>query len=286
MYHNQSFFNNEQYKEKPFYPNVISAFKILTDEEYFHKPNDDEKSCYPKDTVCFIRCTAGSGKIYTKSKEITIDENEYIFIKFHDIEKYKSTAHIWSYRWVNFTLERSQREILKVRGNAPVTEDEENAFNKMLVFGNKNENINLTNYAFLDYYYRVCEKEKIETAEQTKPTQNRQVDDICAYINQMLFSKTTVDTVSAFFKITPRRLHQIFTCELGISPKQYILKKKMEEGYRLLVQTSMPINKIAEILCFSSPYHFTNEFKIIFSQTPSQVRNMEKNQKSKPKHLT
>jgi len=50
----------------------------------------------------------------------------------------------------------------------------------------------------------------------------------------------------------------------------------MEEGYRLLVQTSMPINKISELLCFSSPYHFTNEFKKIFNQTPTQVRNIEK----------
>lgn len=281
MYHNQSFFNSAPYKEKPFYPNVISAFKILTDEMYFHKPDDDEKSCYPKDTVCFIRCTAGAGKIYTKSEEITINENEYVCIKFHDIIKYKSLSHIWSYRWVNFTLEHSQKEIFKIRGTAAVTEYEERSFDKLLFFGNSDSSCNMTNYAFLDYFYRVCEKEKIESAQQAQPTQNRQIDDICSYINQMLFSKTSVDTVSAFFKITPRRLHQIFTAELGISPKQYILKKKMEEGYRLLVQTSMPINKISEILCFSSPYHFTNEFKMTFSQTPSQVRNMENNSKAK-----
>ena len=51
----------------------------------------------------------------------------------------------------------------------------------------------------------------------------------------------------------------------------------MEEGYKLLVQTSAPINKIADMLCFSSPYHFSNEFKKIFNQTPTEVRNMENN---------
>ena len=49
----------------------------------------------------------------------------------------------------------------------------------------------------------------------------------------------------------------------------------MEEGYKLLVQTSMPINKIAYMLCFSSPYHFTNEFRRVFGQSPSEVRKME-----------
>ena len=102
------------------------------------------------------------------------------------------------------------------------------------------------------------------------------VNNFCDINEQKLFTKITVDAVSAFFNITPRRLHQIFIKELNISPKKYITKKKMEEGYRLLVQTSMPINKISELLCFSSPYHFTNEFKKIFNQTPTQVRNIEK----------
>ncbi|UKI23330.1 MAG: AraC family transcriptional regulator [Anaerotruncus sp.] len=99
------------------------------------------------------------------------------------------------------------------------------------------------------------------------------------------FSKITVDTVSAFFNISPRRLHQIFTNELGISPKQYILKKKMEEGYRLLVETSMPINKISETLCFSSPYHFTNEFKkSIFRRRPLRCVIWSKTKKTKSKN--
>lgn len=51
----------------------------------------------------------------------------------------------------------------------------------------------------------------------------------------------------------------------------------MEEGYKLLVQTAAPVNKIAYMLCFSSPYHFTNEFKKTFGQSPTEVRKMEQN---------
>ena len=101
-------------------------------------------------------------------------------------------------------------------------------------------------------------------------------DEICSFIEQKIYEKITVTDAALFFNISPRRLHQIFAKELGISPKQYIVKKKMEEGYRLLVQTTYPINKISEVLCFSSAYHFSNEFKKLFKQTPTQVRNMEK----------
>lgn len=43
----------------------------------------------------------------------------------------------------------------------------------------------------------------------------------------------------------------------------------------MLVQTSTPVNKIATILAFSSPYHFTNEFKKTFGISPREVRKIE-----------
>ena len=98
---------------------------------------------------------------------------------------------------------------------------------------------------------------------------------MCSFIQQKIYSKISIDEIAAFFQISPRRLHQIFTKELCISPKQYILKKKMEEGYKMLVQTSTPVNKIATILAFSSPYHFTNEFKKTFGISPREVRKIE-----------
>ena len=87
MYHNKSFYLGNQSKNNLFLPNVISAFKILVDESYFHFTDDEEHNLYPKGTVAFIRCTAGNGKIYTKHGEIELSENDYIFLNFHDIIK-------------------------------------------------------------------------------------------------------------------------------------------------------------------------------------------------------
>lgn len=217
----------------------------------------------------------GQGKIYTKNGEYELNENDYIFLNFHDIIKYKASDRIWGYRWTNFTYCGCKDfEIGKIQKNE-VGEDEEKYFDKLIKVGQNDEIAGYVNFIFLAYYYNVCRKDEISEILKLDTAQHRQIDDICSFITQKIFTKITVDTVSAFFNISPRRLHQIFIKELDISPKQYIIKKKMEEGYRLLVQTSMPINKISELLCFSSPYHFTNEFKKIFNQTPTQVRNME-----------
>lgn len=279
MYHNQYFFIGEQKNTEVFCPEVVSAYKILTDESYCHVPEEKEKGMYPKDTCSFLRCTAGSGKIYTVNGEYDIHENEYMLLKFHEIKMYKSTSRIWSYRWTNFTCAVLPDLPLYSSGCAPVTEAEEKNYDRLLLFGRECADKSYTSFLFGEYFYSVAKRNITEPVINDSFRKNRPVDDMCSFIAQKVFSKLTVDELSAFFKISSRRLHQIFSSELGVSPKQYILKKKMEEGYRLLVQTSMPINKISELLCFSSQYHFTNEFKKIFGQTPSQVRNLEQSVK-------
>lgn len=285
MYHNKSFYLGEQKEERFFYPIVTSAFKIFVDSAYFHLNDEEELSMHSEESYAMIRCTAGCGKIYTKLGSFVIKENEYIFLKFHNIIKYKTAAQIWSYRWVNFNIIGSPNfETDKILPSA-LTDDEERIFDNLLSVGNTTKSRDYINFLFLEYMYSVTENESSADILDDSVSSNRRIDDICSYITQKVFTKITVDTVSSFFNISPRRLHQIFTQELGISPKRFIIKKKMEESYRLLVQTAIPINKIAEMLYFSSPYHFTNEFKRTFSQTPTQVRNMEndaKNKKSAP----
>ena len=55
MYHNKSFYLGYQSENNLFLPNVISAFKILVDENYFYFMDDEERNLYPKGTVAFIR---------------------------------------------------------------------------------------------------------------------------------------------------------------------------------------------------------------------------------------
>ena len=276
MYHNMFFFTDGKSSASEFLPKVVSAYKILTDDGYYHICDEEEKSHYAIDTLCFIRCVSGSGVIYLKNKSIEIKANDYITLRFSDIVKYKSTARIFAYRWINFTLkDKCDITINKIQ-SVRVSEAEEKIFDTLMLIGTNIDNLSYVNSLFSDYYFSITLADETTKISQNKIYSNKQTRDICAFVEQKIFNKLSVSELSAFFGISPRRLHQIFIKEVGVSPKQYIMKKKMEEGYRLLVQTSMPINKIAEALCFSSQYHFTNEFKKLFHQTPTEVRNMEK----------
>lgn len=276
MYHNLFFFTDGKSDLPPFSPRVISAYKILTDENYYHICDSDEEARYDDDTFCFIRCVAGSGIIYLKDKSIKIAANDYVALRFRDIVKYKSTSGIFSYRWINFKLNEPYDLHLATVKSIKVGEFEEQLFDSFIPIGMNIDNLDFVNSLFCSYFFCVVLGNETEKMRCDNIHSTKQTGDICAYIEQKIFNKITVSELSAFFNISQRRLHQIFIKEVGISPKKYIIKKKMEEGYRLLVQTSMPINKISQVLCFSSQYHFTNEFKKIFHQTPTEVRNMEK----------
>lgn len=276
MYQSEFFQIKEQACSTGFHPVVVSAYKIFADSSYFHYCNENEKENYADDTYAFIRCTEGQGKIYTNKKTLILKNNDCVFLKFKDIEKYVSKSTLWGYRWVNFTAKNIQNEFETDKiYNIPFCEKENDAFNQMLNYGKTYPlNNNYLNTLFTAYFYSVILKSKIqEDCSQT--IQSKLIDEMCSFIQQKIYSKISIDEIAAFFQISPRRLHQIFTKELCISPKQYILKKKMEEGYKMLVQTSTPVNKIATILAFSSPYHFTNEFKKTFGISPREVRKIE-----------
>lgn len=275
MYHSDAFYIDNYVKYISFTPYVSSAYKILADDSYYHICDDEEKASYSEKTIAFIRCTAGRARIYTNGKSFDLKENEYIFIYFHEIEKYRSLSHLWGYEWVNFEANiHSEFEINKIYTSG-LTENESIAFEKLITAGKNAENKSYINSLFLSFFYIVTKENQSDIDNISKSNSIRLIDEICAFIQQKIFEKITVGDVALFFNVTPRRLHQIFAKELGISPKQYIVNKKMEEGYRLLVQTSYPINKISEALAFSSSYHFSNEFRKTFNQTPTQVRNME-----------
>lgn len=277
MYQNDSFYISKQEQPNEFYPVVTSVYKIFADQNYTHICDDEEKLCYSQNTVAFIRCTDGKGIITLNDGKIMLRENEYVFLKFHNIARYQSDSGVWGYKWVNFVAANihSEFELNKIY-RIPFSENEDKAFNKLLAGGQAElKNRNYINSLFLNYFYSVTVENQLDENIFNPNSSTGLIDEMCSYIHQKLYSKISIDEIAAFFKISPRRLHQIFTNKLDISPKKYILKKKMEEGYKLLVQTSMPINKIAYMLCFSSPYHFTNTFKRTFGQTPSDVRKME-----------
>ena len=76
--------------------------------------------------------------------------------------------------------------------------------------------------------------------------------------------------------ITPNYLNEIITSTMGLSAKQYIQNKVMDEAKRLLVYTDFPISDIAFELCFSTVSYFIRSFRQHTGETPLMYRKTHK----------
>ena len=76
--------------------------------------------------------------------------------------------------------------------------------------------------------------------------------------------------------ITPNYLNEIVNSAMGMSAKQYIQNKVMEEAKRLLAYTDFPVSEIAFELHFSTVSYFVRCFRQCTGETPLVYRSMHK----------
>lgn len=89
-----------------------------------------------------------------------------------------------------------------------------------------------------------------------------------------LLIKPAIDTINSDFTkndlsvkdladicgISEAYFHRIFTEKFGISPKEYIINRRIEYAKKLLLSKQFSVGEIAEMCGYSEPCHFSREF--------------------------
>lgn len=89
------------------------------------------------------------------------------------------------------------------------------------------------------------------------------------YINMHFDSKITQETLCRICGYSPAHLRRLFIQELGISPQEYLLQKRIDAAKeRLLENTDKNMDEIALSLGFCSASHFCKRFKQRVGMTP------------------
>ena len=65
----------------------------------------------------------------------------------------------------------------------------------------------------------------------------------------------------------------LFKHTFNISPKQYILNKRLREGQRLLLETQMSVKEIAYEVGFENENYFSEYFSMKVGTPPLKFRN-------------
>ena len=88
--------------------------------------------------------------------------------------------------------------------------------------------------------------------------------------------KLTVESLAAELHLSPKHFRTLFERSVGMNPKQYITKSKLEKSQFYLTHTELSIQEIAAKLAFSSPTHYINTFTKYYHITPLLYRKDNK----------
>jgi AraC family transcriptional regulator len=92
------------------------------------------------------------------------------------------------------------------------------------------------------------------------------------YINDHLDLDLKLTALSAIAQISPYHFLRLFKKNLGVTPHQYILQRRIERAKYLLRSSRLDISEIALKVGFCDSSHLTRCFKSILGNTPSQWR--------------
>ncbi len=114
-----------------------------------------------------------------------------------------------------------------------------------------------------------------------------EVRDKRVYLALMIMEQHIEDPVdildiASMAGVSRRQLERLFHGELGRSPAAAYAEIRMRAAVRAVLQTERPIIEIAIDAGFENVSHFTRRFRVMFGETPSDMRRRHRAQRARP----
>ncbi|WP_345941656.1 helix-turn-helix transcriptional regulator [Gemmiger formicilis] len=98
------------------------------------------------------------------------------------------------------------------------------------------------------------------------------------YIDENYTENITLDFLAELTHMNKYYLVHAFNREVGCSPINYLIARRITESKRLLASTNHSVSQISQVLGFSSPSYFSQSFKKALGVGPSEYRRRAQNQ--------
>ena len=103
-------------------------------------------------------------------------------------------------------------------------------------------------------------------------TQDKRLAKVLTHIHNNIYEEISIDDLAAMVCVTKSHFIRIFVKMIGMSPLQYINRKKIDKAELLLITDDQPIKEIAYDLGYNDHSYFIRLFKKITGITPMAYR--------------
>jgi transcriptional regulator GlxA family with amidase domain len=76
-------------------------------------------------------------------------------------------------------------------------------------------------------------------------------------------------------RLSHSQLRRLFHQHMGVTPRSFLRNQRLVRAQRLMQESSLSLQEIAETCGFFDAFHFSREFKKVVGQSPSAWRAAE-----------
>lgn len=100
------------------------------------------------------------------------------------------------------------------------------------------------------------------------------IRNVISYINNNIYERIDIEELAKLTRWKKHHFLRTFAREVGVTPYQYILKRKIDIAKSLIKETEEPINEIAYDLGFINYGNFSQIFKKFNNQSPESYKKV------------
>lgn len=105
---------------------------------------------------------------------------------------------------------------------------------------------------------------------------DRRVSAAKQFIDDNFHQKIIAADLATVAHLSVRQLYELFRKQMGMTPHHYLTELRMQESWRLLEQSDLDIQRIADAVGYSSLSSFSDRFSRHFGKPPGYFRRKSK----------
>ena len=101
---------------------------------------------------------------------------------------------------------------------------------------------------------------------------DRRIEAVRDYLDHHFQKPLTQAQLAAVANLGPRQLGELFRRDLGMTPHQYLIEKRMQHAWQLLARGDLQVQQVAERVGYSNLAAFSDRFRRHFGRSPAYFR--------------
>jgi AraC-like DNA-binding protein len=124
----------------------------------------------------------------------------------------------------------------------------------------------------LFHFSRVVTRHTLPMSHKLTPADREVLQEVKRYIDEHYLDPASLQSLSKRFGINEFKLKHVFRVLFDTSPIRYLQWKRLQHSRRLLSDTNMTLQQIADSIGYTHAANFTTAFKRAFGKHPSYHR--------------